>query len=229
MVPVIFMAHLTGHRMWYITTIHFVFCSNPREINWGCATFEIYLHFFLFFCYPSPNRGTTSRRERGNDIQHRFKLMTLQRHCVHRADPVSRIMLFFHRVTDVEIKRGWAEWHPPATRSCAGRQTSVQWHPPHEYLVGAHAGDRGCHCSLWSQPSWVNLADREYKYIYTEILDIYLRVYSSEAAAASNCFIIITFWLVHENTVTLTHAVRRRPALITSTKIERTDKQTMTK
>lgn len=75
-----------------------------------------------------------------------------------RADPVSHNMLFFHRVTDVEIKRGWAERHAPATRSCAGRQTSVQWHPPLECLAGARSRERGCRCSLWSQPSGVNLA-----------------------------------------------------------------------
>lgn len=83
---------------------------------------------------------------------------TVQRHCVHRASQVSRNMLFFHRVTDVEVNRRWAERHAPATRSCSRRQTSVQWHPPHECLAGAHSGDRGCHCSLWSQPSWLNLA-----------------------------------------------------------------------
>lgn len=111
------------------------------------------------------------------------------------------VTFYFFIVTDVEIKRGWAEWHAPATRCCAGRQTSVQWHPPHEYLVGAHAGDRGCHCSLWSQPSWVNLADREYKHIYTEILDIYLSVYSSAIAVPER----------------LWHTVRKRAALIRST------------
>lgn len=89
------------------------------------------------------------------------------------ADLASRSLLFFHGVPDVEIERGRAEWHAPATRSCAGLQTSLQWHPPHECLVGARAGDRGCHCSLWSQPSWVNLADREYKHIYTQTF-IYL-------------------------------------------------------
>lgn len=78
------------------------------------------------------------------------------------AEPWHVIFSQSHRCWD---KTRRVEWHAPATRSCAGRQTSVQWHPPHECLVGARTGDRGCHCSLWSQPSWVNLADREYKYI----------------------------------------------------------------
>ncbi len=111
----------------------------------------------------------SSRKERRGDMQHGFKPMTLQRRCVRWGKPVSCNVLFFHRVTDVEIKRAWAEWHAPATRSCAGRQTSVQWHPRHECLVGAHSGDRGCHCSLWSQSSWVNLADREYRCIYSQM------------------------------------------------------------
>lgn len=128
----------------------------------------------LCYCFIScffhiPDYRTVSEKY----TQQRFKLMTLQTRCVHQANPTSRNKLFFHRVTDVEIKRGWADWHAPATRSCAGRQTSVQWHPPRECSVGARSGERGCHCSLWSQPSLVNLSDTEYKYVYVQMFWYY--------------------------------------------------------
>lgn len=75
---------------------------------------------------------------------------------------------FFYQVTDVEIKRGRAKWHAPATRSCAGQQTSVQWHPPRECWAGAHSVGRGCRCSLWLQPSGANLADTQHKHLYAK-------------------------------------------------------------
>lgn len=98
----------------------------------------------------------SSLMERREETQLRLK-PTTRWHRVHRASEVSCNMVSLHRVTDVEIHRRWAEWHAPATRSCSGRQTSVQWRRPHECLVEARPGDRGRHCSLWSPPSWVNL------------------------------------------------------------------------
>lgn len=117
----------------------------------------------VFLVQPVGNTWTMTRSVKS-------KWWQRKRHCVLTGvwpcQPCH--VIFFHQVTDVEIKQGRAKWHAPATRSCAGQQTSVQWRPPHECWAGARSVGRGCRCSLWLQPSGANLANTQQKHLYAK-------------------------------------------------------------
>lgn len=148
------LGNMWGKKMNFIRILKIVFMQNLFSVSF----------LFLFFSTCQKGRqpaGNTRASSQSDD-----SVKTLR---AHRglASP-AKACYFFHRVTDVEIKQGRAKWHAPATRSCAGQQTSVQWHPPRECLAGAHSVGRGCRCSLWLQPSGANLADTQHKHLYAK-------------------------------------------------------------